>query len=529
MTLPGRRSVQGLWIVALVALALVAAGCGGSKRGSSSSSTTSTTGMTPDEQAAGGPLVGDPSLISGEQSCEQNHPNPPWFPTIAAFEVYDSARTHLYACAHFLGSMTSPNKVLAYESAAVYQTPYNIVTDGPNNLFIYGGGYGDNPTASGSFVASVEPGTLTERWRTVLINTKATDEWDYPGVLNVMKDGSLIVIYGYHIARLNPTTGEIEASNVLPTGESAPRDTAYNGYDALPDGTIIAKTVNRQKGCSEQGFSAFLNCPNPSDVPPSVMVAINPMTLKVISQITLPEPIGGRLTTARYNNKDYIYLPGTKSLYRYTFQNGKLAADPTWGPVPYLKNGQTAGSALAVLGDYVVAMTNGGAPTSTPMSVVAVSQADSHKVANLEPFASSGSKNSFIPSMVSVDPASHLIFVMDAGAGKIGAVALNNSKLSTVWTADQTTLSFTTLIGPQNQRVLIGTNIPVKFFKQLKSYTTEQVIWRDAATGKQLASSDQFPKMSAGILVTPGYAGLQYFLTASGHIIELQVTPNTGG
>jgi hypothetical protein len=32
--------------------------------------------------------------------------------------------------------------------------------------------------------------------------------------------------------------------------------------------------------------------------------------------------------------------------------------------------------------------------------------------------------------------------------------------------------------------------------------------------------------MSAGILVTPGYAGLQYFLTADGHIIALQVNPN---
>jgi hypothetical protein len=129
--------------------------------------------------------------------------------------------------------------------------------------------------------------------------------------------------------------------------------------------------------------------------------------------------------------------------------------------------------------------------------------------------------------MVSVDPASHLIFVMDAGAGEIGAVALNNGILTTRWTEDQTTLSFTTLIGPQDQRVLIGTNIPVKFFKQLKSYTTEQVIWRDAATGKELASSVQFPKMSAGILVTPGYAGLQYFLTSNGHIIALQVGPGS--
>ena len=54
-----------------------------------------------------------------------------------------------------------------------------------------------------------------------------------------------------------------------------------------------------------------------------------------------------------------------------------------------------------------------------------------------------------------------------------------------------------------------------------------QAIWRDAATGKQLAASDQFPKMSAGILVTPGYAGLQYFLTAGGHIFALQVSPNS--
>ena len=40
-----------------------------------------------------------------------------------------------------------------------------------------------------------------------------------------------------------------------------------------------------------------------------------------------------------------------------------------------------------------------------------------------------------------------------------------------------------------------------------------------------LASSSFFPKMTQGILVTPGYAGLQYFLTADGHIIALQVTP----
>jgi hypothetical protein len=179
---------------------------------------------------------------------------------------------------------------------------------------------------------------------------------------------------------------------------------------------------------------------------------------------------------------------------------------------------------MAVIGSYVVAMTN-GQPTSTPMSVIAVSQADAKQIANLQPFASSGAKNSLIPSMVSVDPQNNRIYVMDAGAGKLAGVNLQNGKLSVAWTQDQTTLSFTTLIGPTSQRVLIGTNIPVKTFQGLKSYTTEQVIWRNAQTGQELASSSLFPKMTQGILVTPGYAGLQYFLTADGHIIALQVTP----
>jgi hypothetical protein len=213
------------------------------------------------------------------------------------------------------------------------------------------------------------------------------------------------------------------------------------------------------------------------------------------------------------------------SLNGSTLENGKFAPDASWGPVPYLKEDQSAGSAMAAMGEYVVTMTNGGTPSSTPMSVVAVSQADSSKVLSMQPFASSGAKESFIPSMVSVDPSTEQIYVMDAGAAKIGDVALKEGKLSLVWSQDQTTLSFTTLVGPPGKRILIGTNIPVKVFKQLKNYSTEQVVWREAATGKELARSEQFAKESAGILVTPGYAGLQYFLTAEGHIITLQVQP----
>ena len=159
------------------------------------------------------------------------------------------------------------------------------------------------------------------------------------------------------------------------------------------------------------------------------------------------------------------------------------------------------------------------------MSVFAVSQADASQISDIQPFASSGAKNSFIPSMVSVDPANNRVYVMDAGAGKIAGVNLTGGKLTVAWSQDQTTLSFTSLVGPPDHRVLIGTNIPVKYFKQLQSYTTEQVIWRNAATGAALATSSVYPKMSPGVLVTPGYGGLQYYLTADGHIISLQVSP----
>ncbi len=489
----------------------------------------STTTIPSDEQAAGGPLVGDPSLVAGEQACIQANPNPPWYPTIAAFEVHDSNRTHLYPCATFPGSTSGGNQVFAYSSEDVYVTPYNIVDRGPDELYIYGGGYGDNPAASGSFVSRVEPSTFNEVWRRVLINTHVTGEWNYPGVLNVLSDGNLVVIYGYHIAKLDPETGDVLARTTLPTGSSDPSNTAYNGYDALPDGTIIAKTVNRQPGCTEQGFSAFLQCPDPTDTPPSMLVAIDPTTLAVLDQVELPEMMGGRITTTTFSGAPAIYLPGATQLYRYTYAGGQLQVDETWGPVSYLLDGQTAASAMAVIGDYVVGMTNGGAPTSTPMSVVAVSQADSSQVANLQPFADSGSNQSFIPSMVSVDPENQRVYVMDAGAGKVAGIDLVGGELSVAWSQDQTTLSFTTLLGPPEARVLIGTDIPVRFFKQLKDYSSEAVVWRSADTGEELARSDELPKMTQGILVTPGYAGLQYFLTADGHITSLQVTPGTGG
>lgn len=168
--------------------------------------------------------------------------NPPWFPSLMAFEHYDSARSHLFPEANFGGSFEGPNRVTARPSPRKYPTPYNVVYLGPGEVFVYGGGYGDVPDGTGAFVAKVDPVTLKPVWRTKLINTVKADEWNYPGVLSALRDGYLYQIYGYRLAKLNAKDGAVVRKVELPA-LAAQRDTSYNGLDALPDGTLIAKTV----------------------------------------------------------------------------------------------------------------------------------------------------------------------------------------------------------------------------------------------------------------------------------------------
>ncbi len=70
------------------------------------------------------------------------------------------------------------------------------------------------------------------------------------------------------------------------------------------------------------------------------------------------------------------------------------------------------------------------------------------------------------------------------------------------------TLGWVNTIGSANHRVIVGTNMNLKNESDIQprsinaSYT-EQVMWRDAATGKLLAASDFFTPKSAGSQVVP--------------------------
>lgn len=465
-------------------------------------------------------------------------PNPPWYPSLEAFEHYDSGRSHVFPEATFGGSYSGNNIVQTLSSTTLYPSGYNMAYLDPNHAFIYGGGYGDISNSIGAFVARVDPDKLTPIWYNQLINTSANGEWDYPGSMGILQDGFLYVSYGYRLAKIN-AAGKIIDTLVLPTGDAEPKNTSFNGFNATSDGIIIMKSVYRQAGCTIQGPDALLSCPDPSDVPASILVSVDPTTMKVIDKITLPAPVGARPTISTFQGKNYVYLLEPTTAIRYKVKNGKFILDTSWNPGTITVSGQTLCTSFVVMNDWVVAQTN-TLPASTALDVIAINQGDASKLYKLQPFAgdpipplvAAAFANqgpggvqaiSWAPMSVSADPENNLIYASDSLPGEIAAITITSTGLQTIWKANQTTTEFTTLIGPQDSRVLVGTDIPGPEIPG--NNMNDFAVWRNAATGQELARSPLLPAMTQGTMIQPYYNGDMFFEGQSGMLIKLMPRP----
>ena len=278
--------------------------------------------------------------------------NAPWYPSLQAFEHYDSARSHVFSRAQFRGSFRQPNTVAEIRSRELeYPSGYNMSYLNENEAFIQGGSYGNLPGSIGPFVAKVNPRTLERRWFTLLRNTKQAQEWDYPGAMAIMNDGYIYVVSGYYIYKVDPADGSVFDTLKLPTSvhmrnnypntpatydddltDNAP-NTSYNGINALADGTIIVKSLYRAVDCDTlDGSSALLECPDSRNVPQSVLITVDPGTetkpMTIIQQLTLLNPAAARPTISRYNGMDYVYLVENASTpVRYMVTNGFFTED----------------------------------------------------------------------------------------------------------------------------------------------------------------------------------------------------------
>jgi hypothetical protein len=372
----------------------------------------------------------------------------------------------------------------------------------------------------------------------------------------IMSNGYIYVVSGYRIYKVDPSGGTVVDTLVLPTKvhmqnnypnkpptysstltENA-KNTSYNGINALPDGTIVVKSLYRVAGCTMNGPTAILNCPNSRDIPASNLISVDPKTMEIIDEITLPAFAGARPTITRYRGVDYVYLlEKVSNAVRYSVKDGKFTLDTDWAPaaVPYAN--LTTGGSLVVVNDWIVGATNtvpaAGAPT-----MFAISQGDASKVFVLQTyvndpippelskaFATAAAGDvpaiSWADMSLEADPENGLVYGVETMARKIAAFRITDSGIENVWKKTQTTTEWATLIGPKDQRIWVGTDIPGAEIPGKQ--TTETVVFRDAATGRELARSSRVPVMTQGSAIQPGYGGSVFFPGGEGTLIK--VTP----
>jgi hypothetical protein len=519
--------------------------------------------MVPSLSATGTALSATGTANSSPASARMET-NAPWYPSLEAFEHYNSGRSHVFSMARFGGSLHGRNTVgLVWSGKGAYPSGYNMSYLNANAAFIQGGSYGNDEGSIGPFVAKVDPTTLKQVWYTQLRNTVQAGEWDYPGAMAIENNGYIYVVSGYRIYKVNPANGKVVKTLVLPTmvhmrtnyPNNPPKyakkltddavNTSYNGINALPDGTIVVKSLYRVAGCPTNGPAALTQCPEAQNVPRSVLVSVNPATMKIIDNITLDKPAGARPTITRYHGVDYVYLvENVSNAVRYSVRHGIFTLDTHWTPRAVPFPGQTPGGSLIVMNNWILGATN-SLPAAGHLTVFAINQSDARKVFYLRPYAhdpipprllkafhtaAQGKQaRSWAPMSLEADPQNGLFYGVETLARKVAAFKLTAAGIQTVWKKTETTTEWATLIGPDNHRVWVGTDIPRNQIPARNTSpgknTTDTVVFRDAATGRVLARSAQVPVMTRGSAVQPGYNGSVFFLGATGTLVKMTPHP----
>jgi hypothetical protein len=440
------------------------------------------------------------------------------YSTVNAAEHADYARSHIFEYAIFGGSLDedASNQVIVRATAPVYPGAYNVVTRNPDEIFVYYGVYGEVEGAIGPAVARLDANMLEEVWDTQLaVYDDNETAWNYPGVIGMHGNGTLIVVSGNTAAVLDPDTGDIINQVDLP--QEDPALGSYNGFATTSDGTLFTKALFRS--CDAIGSTALANCLDTEET--QTLLALDPVTLEIITQVELPVFSTGRIPIAVHDGIDYVYMPGISEVYRYRWENQSLVLDEDWGLVSVTEEDDLGAMAPNVIGDWAFVQVNTGTPK--PMPVWAISTIDSSQRYMIQPFEDIETRFSFNAAHGAFDTVSGMLYVADTGTGYASAIRFDpESGFELVWREEQTTSVFQQLIGTADERVVVTSHLLNFRLNPLKA-TNEQVVFRNAATGRELARTGNLPRMSQGANISPGFGGRMYFPAVDGKIYEISV------
>lgn len=445
------------------------------------------------------------------------------YTTIAGFEHGDPGRQHVFDAAVFTGDLNNPrsNRINIRTTTDDYPGIYNLVTRNQDELFVYFGSFGDVEVSKGPALARIDANSLEEVWR-ISVADLTPQDWNYPGVVGLHGNGYLYVVVGNVIAKIDPDTGELLNSNDLPSED--PINSAYNGYVTSSDGTIFVKPIYRS--CDTLGGQALMECPDAET--PSILSAIDPDTLDVIGQAEVIEPVFGRISVGTHQGSDYVYMQGISTLFRYRWEDGALTFDDNWRFTVPLAEGENGAASPAIGEDWLFFQTN-GLPSEAPMTVWAVSTSDADQTFSVAPFSDLMTDQSFNISKGSFDAANGRVYAVDTLAGYAASILFGPATGFEVdWREPQQSLSYQTLINPAEERVIVMSDISgrgsrINPFKA----QNEQLVFRNAQTGEELARTDNLPRLVSGATITPGFDGRIYFPAADGKLYEITVQADT--
>jgi len=496
--------------------------------------------MTNNEQAANGPLPGDVSLYEKELRATESLSTPGYYASLNGAEISDAQRSGSYPAASFTGSFEGPNKVYAWRSEDSYQGLTYICNRKPGELYLVGGDYPPpmGPMPPGPYVAKADATTGRQIWRTYVDNANASGRWIGNANLNILDNGNIPFAWSNQIVLLDADSGQILKHNTLPTGGTPAEDANFKHLTIAPDRTLILKDQTRPTGEKGQGTMAiFSGLQKGFKQGPSHLVAVHPDTLQVLHDIPLPGPASSPHIVTTFEGRIAIYVPQDDGLIRCFWDPAakKLSMDDGWRAVA-MKKGQTTSTAPTIVGGWIALQPNGAGSTAAASSIAVVHPKDAGNMHTIFPFGDlEPGEWSFAPPKAGADPENNMIYSADVGVGKVAGIKIEQTtgKLELAFVVDDATTTFQPVIGPKEKRVLLLTNAKMNEPKQPRmqaiftSNYTEQLTWRDAATGRILAESDFFEPLTINSLTPPGYGGRVYFPTIN-DFITLWVQPETG-
>lgn len=449
-------------------------------------------------------------------------PMSPWDASVGAFEHGDSARTSVFSSVDpFAAASQVPAAI-----AAPFPMPglWSVAFDRQGTGYALHGVIGGAPGADRPRLSAFDPLTLAEKWR---IDLPMPDGafWNYPGGIGVLANGALCVAYSTRMARIEPQTGGVLAIANLPA-PAGQADTAYNGFIALPDGRLLAKSHHRKADCPHGGYRALIEC-GVDGLPPSALVILNPDDLSVLWRGDAPEFVGGRVTAIRIDGRDYVYLAGATSVHRFIYESGALAIDRSWGPVRYCDGDETPGTAVVGFGPYVVVQNN-AIPSRAPIRLSLISQRNSADRITIQPFVNQFSGRSFMPSKPNADWARRRLYTSDAH-GALAALDFSKGKgLTPGWTAPVRSGSFLTALGPATSRVIVASDIGEAPYDAwgAPTHDRERAVWLDAACGAVLSEIRDLPR-NFGLTLTPFSDGSIFYATRAAGLWRLRPSRQT--